>query len=178
MDLVPRTLARSSCLVVVTALAALTLLVPSSLAQTPVSETDTEAEAHPAHIHSSTCDQLGDVVIPLTDVAVPADATREGVETAHDVEVSQTTVDMPLQDLLDSDYAINVHLSAEEIDTYIACGDIGGFVIVDPSGETELFVGLRELNDSGRTGVARLAIGEDPNQTDVSILLIELDEMQ
>ena len=178
MSLVPRVLGRSTRVAAVIALAALTLLVPSSLAQTPVSEADTAQEAHPAHIHSGTCDQLGDVVIPLVDVALPADATHEGAETAHDVKVSQTTVDMPLQDLLDGDYAINVHLSAEEIDTYIACGDIGGYVIVDSSGQTELFIGLRELNDSGHTGVARLAIGEDPGQTDVSILLIEPDEMQ
>ena len=162
----------------VIALTALALLVPASLAQTPVSEADTAAEAHPAHIHSGTCDQLGDVVIALEDVAVPADATHEGAETAHDVKISQTHVDMPLQDLLDGDYAINVHLSAEEIGTYIACGDIGGYVITDPTGQTELFVGLRELNDSGHTVVARLGIGEDANQTEVSILLVEPDEMQ
>jgi hypothetical protein len=178
MTHVPHALGRSLRLGAVTALAAFTMLVPVSLAQTPVSEADTEAEAHPAHIHAGTCDQLGDVVIPLEDVAVPADATREGAETAHDVKISQTHVDMPLQELLDGDYAINVHLSADEIGTYIACGDIGGYVIVDPAGRTELFVGLRELNDSGHTGVARLGIGEDPNQTEVSILLVEPDEMQ
>jgi hypothetical protein len=172
-----RALGRSFRFGAVIALAALALLVPASLAQTPVSEADTAAEAHPAHIHSGTCDQLGGVVIALEDVAVPADATHEGAETAHDVKISQTHVDMPLQDLLDGDYAINVHLSAEEIGTYIACGDIGGYVITDPAGQTELFVGLRELNDSGHTGVARLGIGEDPNQTEVSILLVEPDEM-
>jgi hypothetical protein len=150
---------------------------PPSLAQTPVSEADTAQEAHPAHIHSGACDQRGDVVIPLKDVVVPADATHEGAESAHDVKISQTHVDMPLQDLLDGDYAINVHESADEIDIYIACGDIGGYVITDPAGRTELFVGLRELNDSGHTGVARLGIGEDPNQTEVSILLVEPDEI-
>jgi hypothetical protein len=178
MHLVPRTLGRSSRLAALTALTALTMLVPASLAQTPVTEVDTAQEAHPAHIHSGTCDQLGDVVIPLQDVAVPAGATHEGPETAHDVKISQTHVDMPLQGIIDGGHAINVHLSAEEIDTYIACGDIGGYVITDPAGRIELFVGLRELNDSGHTGVARLGIGEDPNQTEVSILLVEPDEMQ
>jgi hypothetical protein len=178
MTHVPYALGRSFRLGAVTALAAFTMLVPASLAQTPVSEADTEREAHPAHIHAGTCDQLGDVVIPLEDVAVPADVTHEGAETAHDVKISQTHVDMPLQELLDGEYAINVHKSAEEIGTYIACGDIGGYVIVDPAGRTELFIGLRELNDSGHTGVARLGIGEDPNQTEVSILLVEPDEMQ
>ena len=178
MHLVPRALARSTRLAAVIALAAFTLIVPAGLAQTPVTEADTQAESHPAHIHSGTCDQLGDVVIPLEDVAVPANATHEGPETAHDVKISQTRVDMPLQEIIDGGHAINVHLSAEEIDVYIACGDIGGYVVTDSEGRTELFVGLQELNDSGHTGVARLGIGEDPNQTEVSILLVERSEMQ
>jgi hypothetical protein len=171
-------LGRSSRLAAVIALAALTLLVPGSVAQTPVSEADTAAEAHPAHIHSGTCDQLGDVVIPLYDVAAPGDAMREGSEGAHPVKSSQIHVGMPLQEIIDGGHAINAHESAEAINVYIACGDIGGYVITDPAGNTELFVGLAELNDSGHTGVARLGIGDDPNQTEVSILLVEPDEMQ
>lgn len=66
---------------------------------------------HPAHIHSGTCAQLGDVVYPLTDV----DASGESV----------TVVNVPLSDLLTTGpYAINIHLSADEIGTYVACGDI------------------------------------------------------
>jgi hypothetical protein len=66
---------------------------------------------HPAHIHSGTCAELGDVVYPLTDV----DASGESV----------TVVDVPLSDLLTKGpYAINIHLSADEIGTYVACGDI------------------------------------------------------
>jgi hypothetical protein len=162
----------------VIALTALALLVPASLAQTPVSEADTAAEAHPAHIHSGTCDQLGDVVIPLEDVAVPADATHEGAETAHDVKISQTHVDMPLQDLLDGDYAINVHLSAEEIGTYIACGTIGGIVHERENGEgMEVVIALAELNDSGHVGIAWL--GDDgEGGTNVSVSLIEPEEME
>ena len=38
---------------------------------------------------------------------------------------------MPLQEIIDGGHAINVHLSADEIDTYIACGDIGGAVTTD-----------------------------------------------
>jgi hypothetical protein len=66
---------------------------------------------HPAHIHSGTCTELGDVVYPLTDV----DASGESV----------TVIDVPLADLQTTGpYAINVHLSADEIGTYVACGDI------------------------------------------------------
>lgn len=75
-------------------------------------------------------------------------------------------------------HAINIHQSAEEIDIYIACGDVGGSVITDPAGRIELFVGLGELNDFGYTGVARLGVGDDPNQTEVSVQLVEPDEMR
>ena len=57
---------------------------------------------HPVHIHSGTCAELGDVVYPLTDV----DASGASV----------TVVDVPLADLLSGGpYAINIHLSADEI---------------------------------------------------------------
>ncbi len=171
--------ARSLHLGAVTTLAALTLLVPGSVAQTPVSEADTAEDAHPAHIHAGTCDQLGEVVIPLETVMIPADAVRDGAETAHPVKSSQTLVDLPLPELLDGGYAVNVHLSADAIDTSIACGDIGGYVVPAPdSGEDEVYVGLRELNDSGHTGAVRLGEAEDPQQTEVSILLVEPDAMQ
>jgi hypothetical protein len=174
----PFALGRSPRFGAMTALAALTLLVPSSVAQTPVSEGDIVEEAHPAHIHAGSCAELGEVVSPLENVAIPAGAVREGAEAAHPVKISQTHVDMPLQELIDGGYAINVHQSAEEIDVYIACGDIGGFVITDPAGRTELFIGLRELNDSGYVGVARLGVGDDENQTEVSVQLLEPDSMQ
>ena len=178
MHSVPHTLGRSSRLAALIALAALTLLAPGSVAQTPVGEADTAEEPHPAHIHAGTCDQLGDVVIPLEDVAVPAGATHEGTEAAHDVKISQTHVDMPLQEIIDGEHAINVHLSAAAIDLSIACGDIGGYVVTDPAGRTELFVGLAEQNGSGHTGVVRFGVGDDPNQTEVVVMLIEPDIMQ
>jgi hypothetical protein len=178
MNTRPRALGRSLRVGTVSVLATLTLLVPVSVAQTPVGEADALEEAHPAHIHAGSCAELGDVVLPLGDVAVPAGATQEGSASAHAVKLSQTHVDMPLQELIDGGYAVNVHQSTEEIDVYIACGDIGGYVITDPAGRTELFIGLRELNDSGHIGVARFGVGDDPNQTEVSIQLIEPDEMR
>jgi hypothetical protein len=170
---VPRTFGRSSRIAAVTALAALTLLVPGSVAQTPVA--DTEAEAHPAHIHSGTCDTLGDVVVPLTDVTHPA-GEQVGAESAHAVKTSRTVVDMPLQEIIDGGHAINVHESAEAIDVYIACGDIGGTLETDEDGRTHLLIGLGELNDSGHTGTVWL--GDDGEETEVVITLIEPDEMQ
>jgi plastocyanin len=129
---------------------------------------------HPAHIHSGTCAELGDVVLPLTDVA-PIDGESSGATSALPVKVSETTVDAPLQEIIDGGHAINVHLSADEIGTYIACGDIGGVVHTgENDSDQELIVGLGELNDSGHTGVAWL--GADGDQTNVAIMLVEPSE--
>jgi hypothetical protein len=74
---------------------------------------------------------------------------------------------MTLDAILGADHAINVHLSAERIDTYIACGEIGG--VVDPSGT--LVIGLREESDSGYTGIAFLSPGADGASTDVTVFI-------
>jgi hypothetical protein len=67
---------------------------------------------HPVHIHFGTCDNLGEVASPLTDI----DANG----------MSETTVDLTLDELTSEEYAINAHESAENIGNYVACGDITG----------------------------------------------------
>jgi hypothetical protein len=143
------------------------------LAQTPVAGD----ESHPAHIHAGTCAELGDIVAPLTDVASPVgDVTEQvGPPTAHQVEISITTVDLPLEEMIAGSYAVNVHLSAEDIGEYIACGDIGGIVVAENDGRTELNFGLRELNGSGYVGTVWL--GAEGDQTDVKVILIEPDKL-
>jgi len=60
-----RNLARTLAIPIVTIIALLGLVVlPGS-----VSAQDTSSAAHPAHIHSGTCAELGDVIYPLTDVS-------------------------------------------------------------------------------------------------------------
>jgi hypothetical protein len=176
MNPVPRTFGRSSRVAALIAVAALTLVVPAGRAQTPVA--DTAAEAHPAHIHSGTCDQLGDVVYPLADVTYPT-GEEMGAAPGHAVKISEVNhVDAPLQEIIDGGHAINVHLSAEEIGTYIACGNIAGIVHERENGEgMELVIGLAELNDSGHVGIAWL--GDDgEGGTNVSVSLIEPEEME
>jgi plastocyanin len=167
MNAMGASLGRSIRLGSVAALTALALLTPGLAAQ------DDDAEAHPAHIHSGSCAELGDVVYPLADITeVGGDAERTGAASAIPVKGSTTVVDTPLQDLVDGDFAINVHLSADEIDTYIACGDIGGAVTTDEGEQDpELIIGLGELNDSGYTGIAWL--GADGDQTRVAVYLVE-----
>ena len=80
---------------------------------------------HPIHLHSGTCAELGDVVVPLTDVG--ADGS------------SVTIVPVPLATIQDPEigpHSINIHLSAEEIGTYVACGDIPVLDAAATGGET------------------------------------------
>ncbi len=158
----------------VLALASLALLVPISYAQTPESQAQV---AHPAHIHSGSCAELGEVIYPLTDVALPS-GEMMGADGGHAVKISDTNLpDVSLQDILDGNHAVNIHLSADEIGTYIACGSIGGVVDSRENGDgQEISVGLMELNESGYVGVAWL--GDDGNGgTNVGVTLINVDEM-
>ena len=158
--------ARSLRFATVAALTALAFLAPALAAQ--------DDSPHPAHIHAGTCAELGDVVFPLTDVAFP-DGESSGPESAHPVKTSETEVAASLQDIIDGGHAINVHLSADDIGTYIACGDIGGVVQDNADGRTSLVIGLGELNDSGYTGIAWL--GADGDVTEVSVMLMEPESM-
>lgn len=142
---------------------------------TPISTQVAGANAHPAHIHDGTCEQLGDVVAPLSDVSDPSASMDSGTpvgspiaatlgemvgaQTASPVQMSVTQLDnMSMDDLTGGQFAINVHQSAENIGEYIACGDVGGMMV----GDTLMF-GLHELNDSGYHGVA--LISQDPDGT-------------
>ncbi len=67
-------------------------------------------DAQPAHIHPGTCADLDPLpAYPLTPLAGGA---------------SETTVSISVDDLRRSAFAVNVHLSEEEIRTSVACGDI------------------------------------------------------
>jgi hypothetical protein len=170
---------------------------------------------HPAHVHDGTCDALGDVVAPLTDLSFEGgnatggnatdgngtegnasegnaslgnitdgnasnetggnatNATGGNATGAGDpipAEVSVTTVPLTLDEMLATPHAINVHLSADEIGTYIACGDIGGPALPDGS----LAIGLHELNGSGFFGIASLTPStSSEGGTDISVFLAE-----
>jgi hypothetical protein len=111
--------------------------------------------------------ELGDVVVPLTDLTAPVGEGVGQADSATPTESSFTTVPMTLDAILGADHAINVHLSAERIDTYIACGELGGGV----NATGALVVGLREESNSGYTGIAFLSRGADGASTDVSVFI-------
>lgn len=155
----------AAALPLMTALA-VTFGAPGAAAQdaTPA----TGDEGRPGHIHSGSCGEgeLGDVVQALANLTEP-DGESEGNEAAAVAESSVTNVPLALEDILAEDHAINLHLSTEEIETYIACGEIGGPIREDGS----LTIGLKQQNDSGFTGIAVLAPGEDGESTDVSVFI-------
>ena len=68
------------------------------------------SEPQPAHIHKGTCDDLD------PNPAFPLENVVNGS--------SETDVDVSLDDLALSSYAVNVHKSEAEADVYVACGDI------------------------------------------------------
>lgn len=136
---------------------------------------DAEVPAHTAHIHAGTCDDLDPAPkAPLSYVSVLQSESDDenanmpqGVLTAGRVLLSSTEgVELSMEDILASAHSINIHLSDAEIDTYIACGEIGGVVV-----DGDLYIGLRDVNGSGYSGVARLS--EDGDSTNVDIFLTE-----
>ncbi|WP_217913788.1 hypothetical protein [Miltoncostaea marina] len=67
--------------------------------------------AHPSHVHRGTCADLD---------PAPAYGLRDVADGA-----SETVIDAPLATLRDGTFAINLHRSAGDLETYVACGDIG-----------------------------------------------------
>jgi len=74
---------------------------------------------HPAHIHINTAAESGGIAISLT----PVDGTTGKSSTNFNTKDDNTAISYG--DLLDFDGHINVHLSATELSTLVAQGDIG-----------------------------------------------------
>jgi Cu/Zn superoxide dismutase len=68
------------------------------------------ADTQPVHVHSGSCAELGEVAYPLTNL---------------DGGASETTLDVAIDELQGGGFAINAHESEENIQNYVACGDIG-----------------------------------------------------
>jgi hypothetical protein len=162
---------------------------------------DTEmVRQHPVHIHAGTCDALGEVVFPLSDLtademamrdmdtamaatpddtemsdvdATPADDMMDGMDHDREVVASSTTVIPATFDIIFSaDHAINVHESPENIQNYVACGDLRG----DVSDDGTLTIELQELNDSGYEGRATLTdLGDETIEVVIELMEVETD---
>jgi hypothetical protein len=153
------------------ALLALTLAPGSALAQDDASDDMSGDDMmmgtmvpHPAHIHAGQCPGVGDVVTPLNDVTVVGNEAQGAADSIH-VDISQSTVPLGLADILAADHAINVHQSADDMGTYIACGNIGGHDV-----DGSFLVGMGPVGDSGYSGIAWLTDNGD-GTTDVLVTI-------
>lgn len=149
------------------ALVALALGTRAGLAEegTPAS-TDQMMAHHPAFVRQGTCAQPNSQpAFILTEVAMTMAEHSAG--TAIPVEISTTTIDVKLSDLLAQAHEIDIHEVKElgATDTGpIACGNLGG----EPTGNV-LAVGIREVHGSCYSGIAVLqAMG---NQTTITLYL-------
>src|SRR3712207_5013854 len=122
----------------------------------------------PSHIHIGDCDELGEVVQPLNSLTVPV-GTVSGNSDAVIAEAAFTNIPQSLDELLAEDHALKVHLSKDQIQTYLACGDIGGAADADGA----LIVGMKELDDSGYAGIAYLVPAAD-GSTSVSVMIAQV----
>lgn len=87
-----------------------TLTADGEKTKVTIDLSDPPGDPQPAHIHAGTCAELNpQPEYPLANVV-------DGK--------SETTVDAPLSALEGDDYAINIHKSEAEVETYVACGDI------------------------------------------------------
>ncbi|MCO5227138.1 MAG: hypothetical protein M9934_02480 [Thermomicrobiales bacterium] len=138
--------------------------------------------AHPAHIHLGTCADLDpNPVAPLQSllpIGVNPDdddvQTQEtlGVLTVGPVAYSETDdVDFDWDAMLETSHALAVHESDENIQNYIACGDIGGVVFSDDDDERNLVIGLHPVGESGFSGIAFLS-KDDDGDVDVEVYLV------
>ena len=172
-------------------LAAGSALAPGAgLAQDATPAMEGEMGPHPAHIHAGSCPDVGDVVFPLNDVtqmdamgtpmagmestpmAGMEASPMAGMGEGEVVAMSTTDIAASLEDILGAEHAINVHLSAEEIGVYIACGDITG-----EADDDGLEIMLEEQNDSGYQGMATLMDNGDGTTTVDVMLMMSGDEM-
>lgn len=140
----------------------------------------------PAHIHAGTCDTLGEVVVPLNELSgtfvggtpmagsdmMASPEAGMGIDQMGMMrQGSETTVELPLDDILAGEHAINVHESADNIGNYIACGDITGTAT-----DGQLTIQLNELNGSGYSGEATLVDNGDGTTT-VTASIWRMDDM-
>jgi hypothetical protein len=143
--------------------------------------TTTTVDSHPSHIHPGTCAELDpnpaaplNNIIPIGVDPEDMDGSMQELEQAGALTASPVfyadseDVELAWDDMLAESHAINVHLSEQEIDQYIACGDIGGTVVDDGN---KLVIALHPQNDSGYSGIAILEKDDDDN-VDVEVYLV------
>lgn len=114
-------------------------------------------------LYEGTCADLPHVPLHLLrDIGTPGAVSTPGILT------STTTVDVSMNDLTSGNRAIDLHESIDR--RSLACGDIDASITAaGPDGG--IAIGLREINDSGYTGIAVLEPASASGQTIITVYL-------
>ncbi len=151
-------------------------LALGSFAVAAAQDTATAGPSHPAFIESGDCTKLdSNPVATLNPVERHVSDSKDdtanqvvGTLTATPVLFSLSDkLDLKFDDMLSESHSVTIHESQDNIQNYLACGEIGGIVVDD-----ELVVALHPLSDSGYTGIAILTKDGDGN-VDVKVYLAE-----
>jgi plastocyanin len=136
-----------------------------------------ELDLHPAHTHTGSCEQPGEIVSTLSPVSNAYVVDGEsmvvpeivGSAAGIPVEYSSTTLPVALSQILAGQFIVDVKVSEADQANSVACGEIGGLML----GTTDLPIGLVPINDSGHYGTAWLHDNGD-GTTNLSIALIDV----
>ncbi|CAN5797954.1 hypothetical protein BH23CHL8_BH23CHL8_14870 [soil metagenome] len=137
-----------------------------------------QVASHPSHIHSGSCPAPGGIVVSLWDISEdflvdgePSAGTAPGsqAQAGSRVRGSVTDVEIARFVLLGTPHAIVVHASADDMGTYLVCGDLGGPVI----GTGDVPVALEPVGSSPWSGVGLLRDNGDGNTT-VSVFMLDV----
>jgi len=138
-----------------------------TLAQTP-DPAALAAGIYPVAIHEGMCTSpkaqpqytLSDTMVVGSDVDSPETV---GTQVGAPVLISDSTVDAKLDDLVGTPHVIALHASADQFDTLIACGQIGGI----KTDANQIIINLTPIQGSGITGIA--FVTEKDNQVQVTV---------
>ena len=120
---------------------------------TPIATEETAAgtTVYPASIHEGTCEVLGPVAFPLADVGVPKGGEIVGQPAIPAYEGTTILPNVKLDDLIFGQYVVAVSASSQDLDTIVACGDIGGTLFGD-----NLLFGLPPRDVPGIAGATQI----------------------
>lgn len=117
-------------------------LVKIALENTP------EGGSHPAHIHFNTAAEDGGIAVTFNNMDGTTGMSKTNVTNYKDADMNEIAISY--DELLEFDGYVNVHLSADDLGTLVAQGDIGQN---DLTGEIKVYM-LNEVDVPGVSGTA------------------------
>ena len=105
---------------------------------------------HPAHIHMNSAAESGGILVTLTSVDGTTGRSLTDIRSTNDGEA------IDYEDLLTTNGYVNVHLSATELGTIVAQGDIGSNEL---TGESKSY----DLSEKDAPGISGTVIFEERN---------------